>query len=127
MALLRMLPCVFVFFTVMGFIMAGVATPTESAATGVLGAIVASLILSPVQLPHAAGLLHHGGDGDGSRSRHHVLGGDVQPGSLIHRRAGAIGDFVTHLALPAWLMFFALMRCRFILFMFPPSSPSCWC
>ncbi len=43
-ALLRLLPCAFVFLMVMGLIMFGVATPTEAAATGVFGAIVVSLI-----------------------------------------------------------------------------------
>ena len=42
-AVLRMLPCAFVFFMVMGLIMFGVATPTEAAATGVFGAIAVSL------------------------------------------------------------------------------------
>jgi tripartite ATP-independent transporter DctM subunit len=40
MALVRMLPSVFVFFMVMGLIMLGVATPTEAAATGVVGALM---------------------------------------------------------------------------------------
>ena len=45
MALLRMLPSCFVFFMVMGLIMLGVATPTEAAATGVLGAILLAAYL----------------------------------------------------------------------------------
>ena len=40
MALARMVPSAFVFFMVMGLIMLGVATPTEAAATGVVGALV---------------------------------------------------------------------------------------
>ena len=43
-AVLRILPCAFVFFMVMGLIMFGVATPTEAAATGVFGAIVVAFI-----------------------------------------------------------------------------------
>ena len=43
-AVLRMLPCSFVFFMVMGLIMFGVATPTEAAATGVAGAVAVALI-----------------------------------------------------------------------------------
>ena len=35
-----MVPSLFVFFMVMGLIMLGIATPTEAAATGVLGAIL---------------------------------------------------------------------------------------
>ncbi len=40
LALARMIPSLFVFFMVMGLIMLGIATPTEAAATGVLGAIM---------------------------------------------------------------------------------------
>ena len=43
-AVLRILPCAFVFFMVMGLIMFGVATPTEAAATGVAGAIAVAMI-----------------------------------------------------------------------------------
>jgi len=43
-AVLRVLPCAFVFFMVMGLIMFGVATPTEAAATGVFGAVIVALI-----------------------------------------------------------------------------------
>jgi tripartite ATP-independent transporter DctM subunit len=39
-ATLKMLPSVLVFFMVMGLIMLGIATPTEAAATGVLGALL---------------------------------------------------------------------------------------
>ncbi len=40
LALVRTLPFVIVIFSVMGFIMLGIATPSESAATGVVGALV---------------------------------------------------------------------------------------
>lgn len=40
MAVLRMLPVSLIFFLVVGLIMLGVATPTEAAATGVVGALV---------------------------------------------------------------------------------------
>ena len=43
MAMLRMLPCVLIFFLVMGLVLFGVATPTEAAATGVFGAVVLAL------------------------------------------------------------------------------------
>ena len=36
----RCFPACFIFFLVMGLVMLGVATPTEAAATGVLGALV---------------------------------------------------------------------------------------
>ena len=40
MALAKMLPSALIFFLVMGLVMLGVATPTESAATGVFGALL---------------------------------------------------------------------------------------
>lgn len=43
-ALVRLLPFAIVIFSVMGFIMLGIATPSESAATGVLGAMVTAAI-----------------------------------------------------------------------------------
>lgn len=43
MALVKMLPSVFIFFLVMGLVMLGVATPTESAATGVFGSLLLAL------------------------------------------------------------------------------------
>jgi len=44
MALVRILPFAIVIFSVMGFSLLGIATPSESAATGVLGAIVTASI-----------------------------------------------------------------------------------
>ncbi len=43
-ALVRILPFAIVIFSVMGFIMMGVATPSESAATGVVGAMITAAI-----------------------------------------------------------------------------------
>ena len=50
LAILRIFPCAFVFFMVMGLIMFGVATPTEAAATGVFGAIVVAFIYGKFSL-----------------------------------------------------------------------------
>jgi tripartite ATP-independent transporter DctM subunit len=44
MALVRCLPFAIVIFSVMGFIMLGIATPSESAATGVAGALITAMI-----------------------------------------------------------------------------------
>lgn len=43
-ALVRILPFAIVIFSVMGFIMLGIATPSESAATGVVGALITAAI-----------------------------------------------------------------------------------
>ncbi len=49
-AFIQTLPFLIVIFSVMGLIMLGVATPNESAATGVLGALVASAIFRKLSL-----------------------------------------------------------------------------
>ncbi len=50
MALVRILPFAIVIFSVMGFIMLGIATPSESAATGVLGALITAAIYRNLNL-----------------------------------------------------------------------------
>ena len=50
MALLRILPFAIVVFSVMGFIMLGIATPSESAATGVVGALITAAIYRNLSL-----------------------------------------------------------------------------
>ncbi len=42
-AILKMIPSLFIFFLVMGLVMLGIATPTEAAATGVVGAVVLAI------------------------------------------------------------------------------------
>ncbi len=49
-ALVRTLPFVIVIFSVMGFIMLGIATPSESAATGVVGALITAAIYRNLNL-----------------------------------------------------------------------------
>ncbi|HIF68708.1 MAG TPA: TRAP transporter large permease [Deltaproteobacteria bacterium] len=49
-ALVRTLPFVIVVFSVMGFIMLGIATPSESAATGVIGALITAAIYRNLNL-----------------------------------------------------------------------------
>lgn len=48
--LLRCLPFSLIIFSVMGFILTGVATPSESAATGVIGAIATATLLGRLKL-----------------------------------------------------------------------------
>lgn len=50
MALVRMLPFAIVIFSVMGFILLGIATPSESAATGVVGALITAAIYRNLSL-----------------------------------------------------------------------------
>jgi len=50
MAVARMLPFLIVIFSVLGLIVLGIATPSESAATGVLGAMIAAAIFRKLSL-----------------------------------------------------------------------------
>ncbi|MGH1484080.1 MAG: TRAP transporter large permease [Geminicoccales bacterium] len=50
MAVIRSLPFAIVIFSVMGFIMLGIATPSESAATGVIGALITAAIYRNLSL-----------------------------------------------------------------------------
>ena len=50
MALIRILPFAVVIFSVMGFIMLGIATPSESAATGVVGSLITAAIYRNLSL-----------------------------------------------------------------------------
>jgi tripartite ATP-independent transporter DctM subunit len=50
-AVLRLLPFCCVIFMVIGFIMLGIASPTEAAATGVFGALLVSIYLRTFSLP----------------------------------------------------------------------------
>lgn len=50
MAIVRTLPFIVVIFSVMGFIMLGIATPSESAATGVVGSLLTAAIYRKLSL-----------------------------------------------------------------------------
>ena len=50
MAIVRTLPFLIVMFSVMGFIMLGIATPSESAATGVVGSLITAAIYRKLSL-----------------------------------------------------------------------------
>jgi tripartite ATP-independent transporter DctM subunit len=118
MALVRMLPSSFVFFMVMGLIMLGVATPTEAAATGVLGAIVLAAFyrgLSVKMLTEAlfsaatvASLLLI------------IMASAVMFSQLLTFTGAtrALGEFVASIELAGWLMLFCMMALPFVLFMF---------
>jgi tripartite ATP-independent transporter DctM subunit len=118
MALIRMIPSTFVFFMVMGLIMLGVATPTEAAATGVLGAILLAAFyrgLSWRMLGEAlasaatiASLLLI------------IMCSAVMFSQLLTFTGAtrALGQFVTALELPGALMLAAMIALPFVLFMF---------
>ena len=86
MALVRMLPSVFVFFMVMGLIMLGIATPTEAAATGVLGAIVLAAYYRGLSFKMLADALFSAATVASLLLIIMCVGRDVQPVAHLHGR-----------------------------------------
>ena len=118
MALARMLPCVLVFFMVMGFIMAGVATPTESAATGVVGSVIVAAIYRRLSISMLMESFTTAATVTGLVLI--IMCSAVMFSQVLSFTGApaAIGEYVTHLSLPGWLMLFVMMAVPFVLFMF---------
>lgn len=118
MALARMVPSLFIFFLVMGLVMLGVATPTESAATGVIGSLILAygykrlswrLITDGLTSAVAiASLLLL------------VMCCAVMFSQLLTLTGAArnLGEWVVELKLSAAVMLFVMMMVPFVLFMF---------
>lgn len=118
MALIRMVPSVFVFFMVMGLIMLGVATPTEAAATGVFGALLLAAFYRKLSIgmvvdafctaATVAALLLI------------IMCSAVMFSQLLTVTGAAreLGQIVVHLDLSPMLMLFMMMAVPFFLFMF---------
>lgn len=117
-AVVRMLPSLFVFFMVMGLIMLGIATPTEAAATGVVGAIAlaafyrrltVSLLVDAFKTAATVAPLML-----------IIMCAAVMFSQLltVTGSARALGELVVHLSLPSMWMLFAMMAVPFVLFMF---------
>ena len=115
---LKMLPSAFVFFMVMGLIILGIATPTEAAATGVLGALMlaafygrlsAKLVTEAVFTAATVGSLLLV-----------IMCSAVMFSQLLTVTGAAreMGQAVVSLSLSPALMLFLMMAVPFILFMF---------
>jgi tripartite ATP-independent transporter DctM subunit len=118
LALVRMLPCAFIFFLVMGLVMLGVATPTEAAATGVFGALALAL--------------YYGGlsrrmvwDAMAAAARVSTLLLVIMSCAVMFSQlltltgaARALGEAVANLRLTGTMMLFLMMALPFVLFMF---------
>ena len=118
MALLKMLPSAFIFFLVMGLVMLGIATPTEAAATGVAGALVLAACYGRLswQMIHAS--LTSGVKV--STLLLVVMCSAVMFSQLLTFTGApqALGELVTSMKLPGWLMLAILLALPFVLFMF---------
>ncbi len=117
-AVLWVLPFTIIIVSVMGFILAGLATPSEAAATGVLGAMAAAAIYKKLSFAmlRAAFL-------DGTRLTAMILlivACAKLFGQILSFSGATRGlvDFVTALDVGPWLMLFILMLVPFIICMF---------
>jgi tripartite ATP-independent transporter DctM subunit len=117
-ALLKMMPSALIFFLVMGLVMLGIATPTESAATGVFGSLVLAaayrrLSLSLVRdaLVSAVGV---------AALLLLVMCCAVMFSQLLTLTGAArkLGEIVVSLNLSPAFMLFLMMAVPFVLFMF---------
>ena len=117
MALLKMAPCAVVFFMVIGFIMFGIATPTESAATGVVGAIIVAAIYRRLSFKMLFEAVSEAAIITGLLL---VIMSSAVMFSQVLSFTGApraIGELVATLEWPAWMMLFLMMGIPFVMFM----------
>jgi tripartite ATP-independent transporter DctM subunit len=117
-ALARMVPPLFVFFMVMGLIMLGVATPTEAAATGVLGALAVALYYGRLGWPMVRDALAAAATVAALLLA--IMCSAVMFSQLltVTGAAAALAELVTGVRPAAWLMVFILLAVPFVLFMF---------
>jgi tripartite ATP-independent transporter DctM subunit len=117
-AILQIFPCAFVFFMVMGLIMFGVATPTEAAATGVLGAIIVAIIYRKFSFRMLADSFVAAATVSGLLLV--IMCCAVMFSQLLTFTGAtrAVAELVAQLGLSATLMLFAMMALPFVLFMF---------
>jgi len=114
----RMLPSLFIFFMVMGLIMLGVATPTEAAATGVLGATILAAAYRRLSLQMLSEALYSAATIASLLLV--IMCSAVMFSQLLtfSGAARALGEIIVGLSLPAAVMLFLMMLLPFVLFMF---------
>jgi tripartite ATP-independent transporter DctM subunit len=118
MALLRMVPSLFIFFLVMGLVMFGIATPTEAAATGVFGALVLAASYRKLSFAMVKEALTSGVRV--SALLLIVMCSAVMFSQLLTFTGApqALGELVTKMQLSSWLMLACMIALPFVLFMF---------
>ena len=117
-ALLRMIPFMFIIFMVMGMIMLGVATPGESAATGVVGSILVAILYKRASVEMLISALT-------SATRLSVMIMVIVASSTLFSQlvaftgaSRALVAWATELGLSPMVMFFILMALPLVLCMF---------
>lgn len=118
LAIVKMLPALFIFFLVMGLVMLGVATPTEAAATGVFGAIVVAAGYRRLSFPLIKDALVSSATIASTLLL--VMCCAVMFSQLLALIGAAreLGELIASLKLPAWAMLSIMLLVPFILFMF---------
>ncbi len=118
MALVRTLPFLIVIFSVMGLILLGVATPNESAATGVVGSLIAAAIFRKLNVKMIYESLL--GTCSVSTMIMIIIASSMLFGQLLSFTGATSGlvTVATEMKLPALATFFVLMLIPFILCMF---------
>jgi len=118
MALVQTLPFLIVIFSVMGLILLGVATPNESAATGVVGSLIAAAIFRKLNVK----MLYESLLGTCSVSTMImiIIASSMLFGQLLSFTGATSGlvTVATEMKLPTLATFFVLMLIPFILCMF---------
>jgi tripartite ATP-independent transporter DctM subunit len=117
-ALARMVPSLFVFFMVMGLIMLGIATPTEAAATGVLGALLLAAGYRRLNVKIVIEALYSAATVASLLLV--IMCSAIMFSQLLTVTGGAkaLAEIVVSISMPAALMIFAMLALPFVLFMF---------
>lgn len=117
-AFARMIPFLFIIFMVMGMIMLGIATPGESAATGVVGSILVAILYKKASFQMIGEALK-------SATRLSVMIMIIVASSTLFSQlvaftgaSRALVAWATELGLPPLIMFFILMALPLVLCMF---------
>lgn len=117
-AFLRILPVSIIFICVVGLIMMGVATPTEAAATGVVGAMLLAAYYGGLNLKMLESSLISGVRVAGIMLAVMACATMFSQLLIFSGAIGKLGDFVLHLELSYYVMLLMLLAVPFLLFMF---------
>lgn len=117
-AALRMTPVSVIFLAVIGFIMAGIATPTEAAATGVIGAILLAAYYGGLNLRMLRESLVSGVRVAGIMLAIMACATMYSQLLIFSGAIRELGSFVLTLELSYFMMLLVLLAVPFLLFMF---------
>lgn len=117
-ALLNLAPFTIIIFSIMGFIMAGIATPSEAAATGVIGALITTMIYERLTLRTLIDSLL---SATRTSAMILVIMASSKMFSQLLAMTGGISSLtalIGGLDLPVWAMLIVLMAFPFVMCMF---------